>query len=40
MTIGDIAAMLDAAFGSTRAQMIAVTETTRAYSRATMIERR
>lgn len=35
MTIGDIEALIEPTFGSVRAEMIAVTETTRAYSEAT-----
>jgi len=35
MTIGDIEKLIEPAFGSVRAEMIAVTETTRAYSAAT-----
>ena len=35
MTIGDIESLIEPAFGSVRAEMIAVTETTRAYSMAT-----
>lgn len=35
MTIGDIEALIEPAFGPVRAEMIAVTETTRAYSEAT-----
>jgi hypothetical protein len=37
MTIGDVVGMLDTTFGSVRAQMIAVTETTRAYTQANQI---
>jgi SPP1 gp7 family putative phage head morphogenesis protein len=37
MTIGDITAMLEVTFGPGRAQMIAVTETTRAYTQANLI---
>lgn len=37
MTIGDVIGMLETAFGPVRAQMIAVTETTRAYSHANRI---
>ena len=37
MTIGDVVGMLETAFGPVRAQMIAVTETTRAYSHANRI---
>ena len=35
MTLGDLTSLLDPAFGEVRAQMIAVTEVTRAYSAAT-----
>ena len=37
MTIGDVEALLEPAFGQVRAKMIAVTEITRAYSRSTAI---
>jgi hypothetical protein len=37
MTVGDIVAALETTFGPIRAQMIAVTETTRAYSQANRI---
>jgi hypothetical protein len=37
MTVGDIAAALEVPFGPVRAQMIAVTETTRAYTQANLI---
>jgi len=35
MTLGDLEGLIEPAFGSVRAEMIAVTETTRAYSEAT-----
>ena len=37
MTIGDLAGALETTFGPARAQMIAVTETTRAYTQANVI---
>jgi hypothetical protein len=37
MTIGDLAAAIEVPFGAARAQMIAVTETTRAYTQANMV---
>jgi hypothetical protein len=37
MTIGDLAAAIEVPFGAARAQMIAVTETTRAYTQANVV---
>jgi hypothetical protein len=37
MTIGDLAGALETTFGPMRAQMIAVTETTRAYTQANVV---